>query len=74
MSDDEGKYDAEATAARESAQAGAVILIVLRGNRGDGFTVQIDTAKGPWSSKASAIDLGKMLHVIADKLERGELS
>lgn len=36
-----GKYDAEATAARESAKAGAVVLIVLDGDRGSGFSVQV---------------------------------
>lgn len=36
-----GKYDPEATAARESAMAGAVVLIVLDGDRGSGFSVQV---------------------------------
>jgi len=36
-----GKYDAEATAARESAQAGAVVLLVLDGVHGSGFSVQV---------------------------------
>jgi hypothetical protein len=35
-----GKYDPECTAARESAQAEAVLLIVLNGNRGAGFSLQ----------------------------------
>jgi hypothetical protein len=35
-----GKYDAECTAARESARAVAAILIVVEGDRGTGFSVQ----------------------------------
>lgn len=35
-----GKYDAEATAARKSAEAKGVVLIVAQGNRGSGFSVQ----------------------------------
>lgn len=72
---DEGKYDAEATAARESAQAGAVLLIVLGGNRGNGFTVQIDTARDASRDlPRTGLEIGRLLHSIADKIERGELS
>jgi hypothetical protein len=35
-----GKYDDLATRAREAAEAGAVILIVLDGNKGSGFSMQ----------------------------------
>ena len=35
-----GKYDELASAAREVAEAEAVILIVLNGKRGSGFSVQ----------------------------------
>jgi hypothetical protein len=35
-----GKYDAIATTAREVAKARAVVLIVLDGTRGSGFSVQ----------------------------------
>lgn len=37
-----GKYDAECTVARTSTQAEAVMLIVLNGHRGSGFSVQTD--------------------------------
>jgi hypothetical protein len=35
-----GKYDALATKAREEAMAAAVLLIVIGGNKGSGFSVQ----------------------------------
>jgi hypothetical protein len=35
-----GKYDDVATVARESAGAVAVLLIVIHGDRGSGFSVQ----------------------------------
>lgn len=35
-----GKYDDAATVARESTQADGVILIVVKGNKGSGFSVQ----------------------------------
>lgn len=35
-----GKYDDEATVARESAHATAVILMVFGGDRGTGFAIQ----------------------------------
>jgi hypothetical protein len=38
--DNPGKYDAEATAARYVTEAQCVLLIVLGGYRGSGFSVQ----------------------------------
>lgn len=35
-----GKYDHLCTACREAVQADAVVVIVLNGNRGSGFSVQ----------------------------------
>jgi len=35
-----GKYDDLTTRAREAAEAECAILIILRGNKGDGFSVQ----------------------------------
>lgn len=35
-----GKYDDACTVARESTQAEAVVLLVLNGDRGTGFSVQ----------------------------------
>jgi hypothetical protein len=37
-----GRYDAEATTLRETTDARAVVVIVLTGKRGDGFSVQTD--------------------------------
>jgi hypothetical protein len=42
-----GKYDELATAARESARAEGVILIVIDGERGSGFDVQLPPALLP---------------------------
>jgi hypothetical protein len=37
----EGAYDGECTVARESAQAQAALLIIVNGQRGSGFSVQV---------------------------------
>lgn len=66
----EGKYDAHVTRVREEEDAAAVILIVLRGKRGHGYSVQ---TTDPGVSKV----MPALLHNIADELEmqrkRGEL-
>ena len=36
-----GKYDDECTEVREKTKAGAILLIILGGEKGDGFSVQI---------------------------------
>lgn len=41
MSAGAGKYDDAATAARESTKAAGVLLIVLGGEKGSGFSVQV---------------------------------
>lgn len=38
-----GKYDDVATMVREKTDAACVVVIVIEGNRGDGFSVQTDT-------------------------------
>jgi hypothetical protein len=35
-----GKYDAACTIARESTDASAIVLIVIEGNQGNGFSIQ----------------------------------
>lgn len=35
-----GKYEAECTQVRESAEAASTVVIICGGNRGDGFSVQ----------------------------------
>jgi len=42
-----GKYDDETTAAMRATAADVVILIVLGGNRGSGFSVQATTETAP---------------------------
>jgi hypothetical protein len=57
-----GKYDALATIVRESTSAGGVILIVIDGAHGAGFSVQATpevTAKLP-----------ALLRMVADSIER----
>lgn len=43
-----GKYDAEATIVMEATKAKGVILIVIGGDRGEGFAVQA-TAEVTWA-------------------------
>lgn len=40
-----GKYDAEVTELRERLKAAGVVLIVIRGERGDGFSAQLPMAQ-----------------------------
>jgi len=40
MSEGPGRYDELATAVREKAEAEAVVLIIVNGNKGFGFAVQ----------------------------------
>lgn len=56
-----GKYDALATAARTKAKAGGVILIVLDGSRGSGFSVQ--------ATAAVTLRLPVLLRTLADQIE-----
>lgn len=60
-----GKYDALCTHARVKAQADAVIVVVLGGNRGNGFSVQ---TAGPQGLTAM-LDLPRLLRSIADEIE-----
>lgn len=57
-----GKYDALATIVRESTSAGGVILIVLDGMHGSGFSVQA-------TSEITA-RLPALLREVADGIER----
>lgn len=56
-----GKYDALATTVREAARARAVVLIVVDGEHGSGFSVQM--------REAVALALPAMLRRIADAIE-----
>lgn len=62
-----GKYDAHATAAREATRAGGVVLIVIDGAHGAGFSVQ--------ATAAVTLRLPELLRTVADMIEsdwRGE--
>lgn len=57
-----GEYDALATHARERSQADAVVVIVVRGNRGSGMSVQV---------KADVLlALPALLRSVADSIEQ----
>jgi hypothetical protein len=56
-----GKYDDETTRVRQATQAEAVVLIVIGGNKGEGFAVQ--------APLRVTLALPEMLRDIADKME-----
>jgi hypothetical protein len=58
-----GKYDNLATYCREQAQAEGVIVIVVRGNKGQGFSIQtVDPRLN--------LMLPAMLRILADSIQR----
>lgn len=59
-----GKYDALCTEVRERAEAGAVILVVVEGNLGSGFSCQIEAGD-------LVIDLPGILERIAADIRKG---
>lgn len=60
-----GKYDKECTIIRATCEAQGVVLMVLGGNRGSGFSVQL-----PATSEAdSCRQLVKILRDMADQIE-----
>lgn len=56
-----GKYDDLATLAREAAKAEGVILIIINGDRGSGFSCQANVLV--------TMNLPKMLRSMADEIE-----
>lgn len=56
-----GKYDAITTIVRESVSAGGVVLIVIDGAHGDGFSVQ--------ATAEVTLNLPALLRAIADSIE-----
>lgn len=56
-----GRYDDEATWVRERAKASGVILIVIGGDRGEGFAAQ--------ATPEVTLRLPAMLRTIADQIE-----
>ena len=60
-----GKYDDLATLCRKRADAACVIVIVMGGTKGDGFSVQtIDPA--------IALRLPRLLRIVADEIEASQ--
>lgn len=57
-----GKYDDVATMAREQAKAAGVILAIIGGQRGSGFSVQADIE--------TALAVPDILRAMADQIER----
>lgn len=58
-----GKYDDLCTHVRHQTQAKAVIVIVLGGNQGDGFSVQMEVPA------VRSLSLAKLLRDMAEQLE-----
>ena len=56
-----GKYDAEATMVQQSTEAHGVIVIVIGGNRGEGFSCQ--------ATADVTLALPKLLRTMADQIE-----
>lgn len=63
-----GKYDEVCTAARLATLADAVVLIVIDGDKGSGFSVQSVTTR----SVAITARLPALLRSVADKIEASE--
>jgi hypothetical protein len=57
-----GKYDAEASEIRIRTNAAGVLLMILGGNQGTGFSVQ--------ASIAVQLNLPELLRLTADEIER----
>lgn len=61
-----GKYDAECTKARESTKAVAALLIIISGDRGNGFSCQFEGMSG----LTVLADLPGILRETADQIEK----
>lgn len=57
-----GKYDAECSTAQKATNASSVILIVLGGDRGDGFSVQA-TPDVIWAMPDMLREIAKQLEI-----------
>jgi hypothetical protein len=62
-----GKYDPELREAQASTRAGVVVLIVVGGDRGDGFALAVDQQ---WVKAGDALSqVPGILRAIADSVE-----
>ncbi len=62
MPEGPGKYDDLCTYVREGAEAAAVIVIVLHGKHGDGFSVQARHELPP-------LEIARVLRRVAEQIE-----
>jgi hypothetical protein len=60
-----GKYDDEATEIREKLHAAGIILIVLGGDKGQGFSAQLDFA--------ATMAIPEILRTVADQIEESSV-
>jgi hypothetical protein len=58
-----GKYDATCTQVRKELQADGVLLIVLGGKEGPGFSAQL--------SALDTLRIPQLLRMVADQIEQG---
>jgi methylmalonyl-CoA mutase cobalamin-binding subunit len=65
MAEGPGKYDDLATYVREKAQADGVIVVVLGGNKGPGFSAQI-ASHTPVESMLTTV---QVIRRVADQIE-----
>ena len=56
-----GKYDDITTHVREETNAQAVAVIVVNGNKGSGFSIQLEDGL--------ALNLPRLLRIMADEIE-----
>lgn len=66
----QGKYDDMAAALVQMLSAHAVVVIVKRGHKGDGFSVAADTRHN--SQREVVGELARVLRSVADQMETGE--
>lgn len=68
-----GKYDEECTAALIATDAQAVLLVVLGGDRGDGFSMSSSVGSPPASMLPTVLRPASMLpavlRLVADQIE-----
>lgn len=57
-----GKYDDLCTLVREKAEAAGAVIIVLGGNKGEGFSAQVPPVE--------LFNLARVLRYMADEIER----
>jgi hypothetical protein len=72
MSQSPGKYDQECRDLLARTNAGACMVLILGGQRGEGFSLAVDGARMPPACVTEA--LPGMLRALARLLEQGQMS